>query len=123
MVKKVILIILALLMCFTYITNVKACDDIIESADNFINLGSDSENTLNYSVLKEGSDLLYNILLTIGIVIAVIIGAVIGIQFMVGSIEQKAKIKETLIPYIAGCVVIFGAFGIWKLVVTILNNT
>ena len=68
------------------------------------------------------SDLIYNLLLIIAIVVAVIVGLVIGIQFMTGSVAQKAKVKETLIPYIAGCIVIFGAFGIWKLVVEILSQ-
>ena len=81
-----------------------------------------SSNEINDTKLKEGSDLLFNSLLTIGTVAAVIVGAVLGIQFMVGSVEQKAKIKDSLIPYVAGCIVIFGAFGIWKLVITILNN-
>ena len=46
----------------------------------------------------------------------------LGIQFMVGSVDQKAKVKDSLIPYIVGCFVIFGAFGIWKIVLTILEN-
>jgi hypothetical protein len=54
--------------------------------------------------------------------VAIIIGLVLGIQFMVGSVEQKAKVKDSLLPYIIGCIVIFGAFGIWKLVLTILEN-
>ena len=41
---------------------------------------------------------------------------------MAGSVEQKAKVKDSLVPYIVGCTVIFGAFGIWKLVVTILRG-
>lgn len=41
---------------------------------------------------------------------------------MVGSVEQKAKVKDSLLPYIIGCIVIFGAFGIWKIVLTILEN-
>ena len=41
---------------------------------------------------------------------------------MVGSVEEQAKIKETLIPYVIGCVIIFGAFGIWKLLVTLLSS-
>ena len=41
---------------------------------------------------------------------------------MAGSVEQKAKVKDSLVPYIVGCIVIFGAFGIWKLVIQILNN-
>ena len=41
---------------------------------------------------------------------------------MVGSVDQKAKVKDSLNPYIVGCIVIFGAFGIWKIVLTILEN-
>lgn len=66
--------------------------------------------------------MLYNSLLVIATIIAVIVGLVIAIQFMTGSVGERAKIKETLIPYIAGCIVIFGAFGIWKLVVNILSQ-
>ena len=41
---------------------------------------------------------------------------------MAGSVEQKAKVKDALVPYIVGCIVIFGAFGIWKLVLTLLES-
>ena len=37
-------------------------------------------------------------------------------------INQKADIKGLLIPYIAGCVIIFGSFAIWKLIVTLLQG-
>lgn len=45
------------------------------------------------------------------------VGIVIGIQFMVASAEDKAKVKEALVPYIVGCIVIFGAFTIWSIAV------
>lgn len=48
-----------------------------------------------------------------------IVGTIIGIQFMVASAEDKAKVKEALVPYIIGCAVIFGAFTIWSIVVNI----
>ena len=41
---------------------------------------------------------------------------------MLGSVEEKADIKGLLIPYIVGCIIIFGAFAIWKLVVDILQG-
>ena len=41
---------------------------------------------------------------------------------MCGSVEQQAKVKEMLMPYAIGCIVIFGAFGIWKLAVTIFSQ-
>ena len=64
----------------------------------------------------------YNILLFIGLALAIIVGIILGIQFMAGSVEQKAKVKDSLVPYIVGCIVIFGAFGIWKLVLTLLES-
>ena len=68
------------------------------------------------------SNTVYNILFILGIVIAVIWGLVIAIKFITGSVEEKAEVKKTLIPYVAGCVVLFGAFTIWKIVVTILQS-
>ena len=63
------------------------------------------------------SNLIYNILLVIGIGVAVIVSGVLGIKFMIGSVEEKAQIKDQLIPFVIGCIVVFGAFGIWKIVV------
>ena len=84
--------------------------------------GEGQESPIAQSDTKTLSNNVYNILLFIGLAIAIIIGLVLGIQFMVGSVDQKAKVKDSLIPYIVGCIVIFGAFGIWKLVVTILRG-
>ena len=61
-------------------------------------------------------------MLGIAVAVAVIIGTVMGIQFITSGVSGQAKIKEKLIPYAIGCVVSFGAFGIWKVVMTILNS-
>ena len=125
--KKVILTIITL-MCIIPILTINSyatsIGDIFTGADDFIESGiTDKNPTIDDTNLEDMSDLIYNTILIIAIVIAVIVGMIIGIQFMTGSVSQKAKIKETLIPYIAGCIVIFGAFGIWKIVVTILSQT
>lgn len=97
--------------------------EAIEGADEFINAGvNNTDPTIDENDLQTMSDMLYNAFLIIGIIIAAIIGLVIAIKFMTGSVEQKAEVKKTLIPYIAGCIVIFGAFTIWKLVVDLLSN-
>lgn len=79
-----------------------------------------SEAKLDETQLKATSDFIYNLLLAIAMVVAVIVGLVIGIRFMTASVEEKAKIKELLVPYVVGCTVIFGAFGIWSLTVNVL---
>ena len=97
--------------------------EIITGADDFIHNGvADNSYTIEGNHLQSMSDLLYNTLFIIAIVVAVIIGMIIAIQFMTASASEKAKVKETLVPYVAGCIVIFGAFGIWKLIVELLSS-
>lgn len=95
-------------------------DDVISDGDSFVSLGKDEK--VEIPDLQDFSRDIYNILLTIGIVVAVVSGVTIGIRYMLGSVEEKADIKGTLIPYIVGCVVVFGSFAIWKLVVTVLQG-
>ena len=99
----------------------KSPDEIIKDADGFLNKGTNKE--IDEKSLKNTSNTVYNILLGIAIALAIIIGAGLGITFMLAGSAGKAKVKESLIPYAVGCFVAFGAFGIWKLVVTILNQT
>ena len=123
---KILMIIILFSLCFlsnSQCVYAQSIGDIFTGADDFIQDCVNDENiTIEDEDLQEMSGLVYNTLLIIAIVIAVAIGLVIGIQFMTGSVGQKAKIKETLIPYVAGCIVIFGAFGIWKLVINIMNS-
>lgn len=115
-----ILIIFILMICSTHIVQATTISNIIQGADGFITNGSSSD-MIAGDKIKNLSDIIYNVLLILGTVIAVIVGAVLGIQFITGSVEQKAKVKDSLIPFVIGCVVIFGAFGIWKLIITILR--
>lgn len=116
----IIIILINIYAPFTYASTaggiITGGDDFISSAD------SSSYATIKNDSLRDISSNIYNILLIIGIVIAIFVGLILGIQFILGSVEEKGKVKESLIPYFAGCIVIFGAFGIWKLVVTILQG-
>ena len=125
-INKINFICICLIFIFILFSNITysfGLSEVISSGDKFIQDGvQDTSPTIEQNDLQGMSNLIYNTLLIIAIVIAVIGGMVIGIKFMTGSIEEKAKIKETLIPYVAGCIVIFGAFGIWKLVINIMNS-
>lgn len=77
---------------------------------------------MNTTTLASGSETIFNALFAVGTGIAVIVGAILGIQFMTAGIDKKVEVKQALYPYIISCVVLFGAYGIWKLVVTIMNE-
>lgn len=120
--KKYLLLISIMFIIFFIIFNVNISyasniSDIIQGGDGFIAAGTGAG--IDQNKLKGTSNLIYNILLIIGMAVAVVMAGVLGIKFMMGTVEEKAQIKEQLIPFIVGCVVVFGAFSIWKIVVTI----
>lgn len=63
-----------------------------------------------------------NIIQIVGVVIAVIIILVIGIKYVIGSAEEKAEYKKTMIPYLVGAVLIFGGTSIVKVIYSLANN-
>lgn len=120
---KIITLMTIILMMFSPISNASAMDSIINDGDSFLQEGKNNgSNLINQSQLKAEINDIYNIVFTIGVALSVLIGAILGIKFMTGSVEEQAKIKETLIPYAIGCIVVFGAFGIWKLIITMGGN-
>lgn len=119
----VLILLLTLAMNNTYV-HAFSLGDIFQIGDEFIETGKNPHpnnkvNTIDMGEVKNLSDIIYNTLLGIGVTLSVVVGAILGIKFMISSVDEKAQIKEALIPYVAGCVVVFGAFGIWKLVIVI----
>ncbi len=96
-------------------------DEIIKEAESFLQQGSKNP-TISGEHLEKASSTLYNLLLSIGIFLAVAIGMYLGVKFMMSSVEDKAKVKEALVPYIAGCVVIFTGFAIWRIVILLIRG-
>lgn len=94
--------------------------EIIDEGGKFISSAKGEQ--IKQENLQKMSNTIYNILLVLGIVIAVVVGAVLGIKFVTEGVEGKAEIQKALVPYIIGCVVVFGAFIIWKIVVDILQS-
>ena len=54
--------------------------------------------------------------------ISVIIPAVIGVKYMIGSVEERAEYKKDMIPYLVGSVLIFGISIIVKILQTFGNQ-
>jgi type IV secretory pathway VirB2 component (pilin) len=72
--------------------------------------------------LGEGKGLVNTIigwLTGIGMAVAVIVLLVLGIKYMIGSAEEKAEYKKTMIPYLVGAILVFGASAIAQVVYSI----
>ncbi len=117
---RTLILIIILILIFSTNAQTYALSEVIKDGDDFIATGkSNSESKIPQAKLQEASGYLYNTLLTLGVVIAVIVATVLGVQFMIGGAEGQAKVKEMLLPFVIGCIVVFGAFGIWKVAITV----
>ena len=65
---------------------------------------------------------LITIISTVGSVAAVIVLIVLGLKYMMGSAEEKAEYKKTLLPYVIGAVMIFAASTIAGVLYGFLTN-
>ena len=121
-ISKFLIISFIIIILIIYPNQVKAIslDNIMGGADGFLEEG-ESKNTIDKNMLGSTSDIIYNVLLGISMVTAVIIGIILGIKYMTSASEDKAEIKQSLVPYVVACVIIFGAFTIWKFVINIIN--
>ena len=58
----------------------------------------------------------------VGAVISVVMLMIIGIKYMLGSIEEKAEYKETLKPYLIGALLLFSGTTIPQIIYRFVQN-
>ena len=99
---KIIMIIMqVVLLIFTFNNTVLAVSSYYQIYDN-------SYNPFYGTITK-----IVGILQAVGMSVAVIMLAIIGIRFLIASPEGKAELKQQLFPYFIGCILLFG--GAWLL--------
>lgn len=82
-------------------------------------------NPSNTSTIVTMGGQIIGVVRTVGVLVAVVILLILGIKYMVGSAEEKADYKKSMIPYLVGAVLIFAASTIAGIVydmTTALNN-
>lgn len=63
------------------------------------------------------------IITNVGIIGSVLAITIIGLSYMLGSTsEQKAQIKEKILPLICGCLLIIGTFSLVKLIASVATG-
>lgn len=82
--------------------------------------GGFSTDEANLVMSKAG--VVFNTITTVGIIISVITILIIGIKYIVGSVEEKAEYKKTMIPYIVGVFMIMSISAILKLIASLTAN-
>ena len=99
-IKEIIVIILCILIIFSIIsTYAFSVSDMTGK-----NLNADSQAAVD----KVGQGVI-GVITTIGSILSVIVLIILGLKYMMGSVEERAEYKKTMMPYVIGATILFGA--------------
>lgn len=107
-ISKIIILIMLILLVSAFCNNSFASS--ILNTDNYNVSGELEDNSKALGIIST----IINLIQVIGIIISVISISILGIKFMIGSTEQRAEYKKTMIPFIVGVVLIVSATTIVK---------
>lgn len=120
---SIILLIIAIL--FVLSPNIYAsmpnADELQSQASDFIDKGQQNAK-IDVNKISEIMKPLASLLLGIGTVVLVVVTALMGVKYMAANPETRAKLKTQLIGVAISAVVLFGAYGIWSIAYTIMNE-
>lgn len=118
--KKIFVICLIFILVLSNISILPAYAIDFTKAENFIENGKKNQGITDLNEIGNNFSEIGKILVFIGA--GVLVGGLgyIGIMYMVSSPEKRAKLKQQLIGLLVAAIVIFGAYSIWSILITIL---
>jgi len=108
---KLISVLLMATMVIISLSNV-VCATTAADVLNTVQSGTSLDKVQGGSDLQQLVGKIISLLQYIAIIGGALILAVLGIKYMMGSVEEKAEYKKSFIPLIVGVVVVMGAFTI-----------
>lgn len=108
MINKIIKIILLFVVILTIFStyNVQAIQDPLKDPNAYDDVAKPEDND-NGAIMTMGGKVL-GIINIVGVVVSVIVLMIIGIKYMLGSIEEKAEYKKSMTGYVIGAIMLFG---------------
>ena len=111
-VKKIIIIISLSLIAFIILSNLSLAEatvsDIIDGMSG-VKEGMTADTSKG---IGKVINIIIGLLQVAGTGISVIVVTVLGIKYIVASVEEKAEIKKQAVPIVIGCILLFGAVNI-----------
>lgn len=115
--RKMILFIIIFIFVLIFFQTISFATGDILNPDSY-------KTTLKYDdatyIFNKGGQVL-KILRNIAAIAAVVTISIIGVRYMVGSVEQRAEYKQTMMPVVVGCILVGGLAGILTIIQSIFS--
>lgn len=111
--KKIMFVVIMFIFALIF------CKSVVFAGDKLIT--NDYHHTVSPGdapyIFNKGGELL-KVLRNIAAAISVLSLTIIGIRYMVGSVEQKSEYKQTMVPVVIGCLLI----GSLSVILTLIQS-
>lgn len=114
--KKLRYIIIFFIIVFLlnlYISNISSAYDAESALGSLENYG---QITGNSDIFQDKVGRILRVIQIVGSLVAIIALIVLGVKYMMGTIEEKAEYKKTLLPYFIGAMMVFGISNLLEIV-------
>lgn len=109
--KKILIILINLILILFVLSNIAFASGIIDVFDDSIVTNGKGANDV-----KDRAGRIVGIIQVIGTIVSVGMLMVLGIKYMLGSADQKAEYRKSMLPYIVGSVLIFGFSNLTQII-------
>ena len=119
--KKYIISIIAIMLLVLIISCV-TCEVQALGLDAFTNPEDYTSNVGDNTPILGFGNIIVWVVRTVGTAISVLMLVLIGIKYIMGSVEEKAEYKQTMWPYIIGAILIFAGASITNMIYEMMNK-
>ena len=109
---KILTVLLLAIVLITFTTNVFAAEEATTGTTGKINPGDLSATFGSSGDLENKAANIMGMIRNVAAIAAVIIIMVLGVKYMLGSVEEKAEYKKSFMPLIIGIVLVVAATAI-----------
>lgn len=105
--RKVLIVLINLILILFVLSNIVLASGLIDEFDKSVVTGGEGANDV-----KDKAGEVVGLIQVVGTMVSVGMLMILGIKYMLGSADQKAEYRKSMMPYIIGAVLIFGVSNI-----------
>lgn len=115
-IKKIITILISLILLFAF------CSSSLAVFTTRYYQPSSMDEASGAETIKSIGNTIIGIIQIIGTIISVLVLAILGIKYMIGSAEERAEYKKSMKPYLIGAVMVFAITNFLGIIAPIAKN-
>lgn len=108
--RKIKIVLINLILVLFVLSNT-VFGTLIDEFDNSIDTSGSSD-------LKDTGATILGVIRVVGTIVAVAMLMILGVKYMMGSADQKAEYRKSMLPYFVGAILIFAASNLTDAIYT-----